>query len=338
MAADSVPEPSKWGLDPTFWSFMKLANVQVLSLVEHSSHEECFLLGNRVVSKVQVLGDIVSVHERERNVQFCVDDGSAVLTCVLWKNRDAPDWDAATNGLALGSVVHALGKIKVFRGERQLTVSSWRIIDDVHAQCVHWMEVVQLNRDIYSQPAKYEQPGVPWAAVTQSASNTATATHSGKMPSGFAAVLEKYFNECSQDDKSFLFEEIQEVTELRRQACKMLGFSDAVTPEQCKRLKRFFASNVRQLATQGVLYQTDIVTDQYAVVSTAQHIVPVVRALLRNACAHGYQHMSEKQIADGVRGQPHWTYVTSAQIRDAVHHCLHSGDIYEVDGGYYRPV
>ena len=327
----AVPETSKWGLDPTFWSYMKLANMEILSLPEHEEHLGCFLLGNRVVSKIHILGDVVSVHERERNIQFSVDDGSAVLLCVLWKNRDGADWEETASGIRLGQVVRVMGKISVFREERQVSVVSWSHVTDVHAMCVHWLSVIKLHRDIYDQPASYPSAQATVPAAVQKTSFT------GEMSKGFAGVLEKFFKD-DNDGKGASVGTIQGIPHLHCEALKVLRYTEPLTAEQTSFLQRLYISSLRQLVSKGVLFQSDINTEVYRVISIEEHIVPAVRAVVRNQCCHGYEGVSVKQVTVGLRGQQMWTHVTDEQIREALRLCVLSSHMYEVDPGQYRPV
>lgn len=80
---------------------------------------------------------------------FTLDDGSAVVNCIVWRDSSAAR-DRDLQELPLGSLLRAKGRMKTYRGQRQLT--AWHIAAerDPLAEPLRWLELERLWRDVYS--------------------------------------------------------------------------------------------------------------------------------------------------------------------------------------------
>lgn len=80
---------------------------------------------------------------------FALDDGSGVVNCLVWRDSSAAR-DRDLHELPLGSLLRAKGRMKTFRGQRQLT--AWHISAerDPLAEPLRWLELERLWRDVYS--------------------------------------------------------------------------------------------------------------------------------------------------------------------------------------------
>ena len=322
--ANEQAEVSEWGLDPLFWSCARLANVEVLSLLEHPTQPGCYLLHDRPVLRAHVQGDIVSVRERQKNVTFGVDDGSAVLACVLWLNED--DADVKLDSLQLGQLVSVRGKITVFRDERQLTVTSWHVETDAHAQCMHWLTVMKLHREEYSichQHVDFKPP------VNHRNAPKKTSTFCDKLHA-FLLSDAKF--------KRFEFNSLLEEPNLVSQAVDVLEIAQPLSEEEQHRLRRFVASSMRQLTCKGVVAVTDIVSDTYELISVETHICPAIVGIVRNTCRHGYDNVSTRHIIDAMRSHSLLSHVPTDRLKEAIVLAVSRNDLYEVDTDTYRPL
>ena len=52
----------------------------------------------------------------------------------------------------LGQLVSVFGRVSKYREERQIKVSAFAIEEDPNAEPLHWLEVIQLKRTVYSKP------------------------------------------------------------------------------------------------------------------------------------------------------------------------------------------
>lgn len=185
-----------WGLDPTYWSCLKLFARDVLELSVHPLLPDCLLwqaagaagaaASTRAVSKAEVMGVVVGVkHNRDKGVEYLIDDGTAVLSCLCWYvttgasassastlgsgllsssalYRDLPTVSTAFvstpfHTLSLGAVARVRGRISCWREQRQINVESMYIEVDPNAETMHWLECMQLRKTVYEQPRSARQ-------------------------------------------------------------------------------------------------------------------------------------------------------------------------------------
>ena len=213
-ASDSSLPVRLWGLDPSYWSCLKLFARDVIELDVHPKLPDCLVMRcapaatravskgeqtgtaadnrgidgsismrpppvlTRPVSKVEVMGVVVGVkHNRDKGVEYLIDDGTTVLSCMCWYAttavaaaslgsgllsssalyRDLPTVSTAFvstpfHTLAMGAVARVRGRPSCYREQRQVNVESMYIEVDPNAETLHWLECMQLKKTVYDQP------------------------------------------------------------------------------------------------------------------------------------------------------------------------------------------
>ena len=105
----------KWGLDPLYWSFVKVFIVQVHQLTLFEGTADTHMLYGRPISRVELVGVVVSVKQHARFVKYLIDDGTGVIACMVWKNHA----DSVSRGesepslFQLGATVCVHGKLNI---------------------------------------------------------------------------------------------------------------------------------------------------------------------------------------------------------------------------------
>ena len=79
-----------------------------------------------------------------------MDDGTGVLSCTQW--REVEDSDEGLSIPRLGQLVAVWGKLSEYREAKQLTVTAIVEQSDPNAEVLHWLEVIELKRNVYSVP------------------------------------------------------------------------------------------------------------------------------------------------------------------------------------------
>lgn len=117
-------------------------------------YTECYQLGHHVVRRFDIMGIVVGFESKSNpsgghRLLFALDDGSAVVNCLVWRDSSAAR-DRDLQELPLGTLLRAKGRMKTFRGQRQLT--AWHISAerDPLAEPLRWLELERLWRDVYS--------------------------------------------------------------------------------------------------------------------------------------------------------------------------------------------
>lgn len=111
--------------------------------------------GSRAITRVRVLGDVIMVKERDKHVEFTVDDGTGLLLCVLWRS-DLAKQGFTQHGLQLGKLLHVGGPIRRYRGKVQLTAYFLAPETHVDGISLFWLQVTAalppplFNKDKYA--------------------------------------------------------------------------------------------------------------------------------------------------------------------------------------------
>uniref|UniRef100_UPI00398F888D CST complex subunit STN1 isoform X2 n=1 Tax=Pristiophorus japonicus TaxID=55135 RepID=UPI00398F888D len=173
-AEDTVPS-MLWGLDPLHGVFAKLYIKDILQLDNSQHVPGVFFYKTHPISKVDILGTIVQKREREKLFSFGVDDGTGVISCVLWKKRrpmEGPKPASPTIGLnlqeqlsritmleqhtsqlELGDTVQVRGWLRDYRDQREISCTSLsKVADPVFtAQISRMLQLPHLYRTFYDQ-------------------------------------------------------------------------------------------------------------------------------------------------------------------------------------------
>ena len=151
-----------WGLDPLYFSCLKLLISHVLRLPAFPHLPGSARLLTHPVQKVEVLGVVVGREVREKYTSYAVDDSTGVMRCKLWHSGDADTRPpvlysggvlcSRLEALHLGTTVRCMGRLQLYAGERELTVETLRVEDeDEAAEMLHWMECMQLYHAVYDK-------------------------------------------------------------------------------------------------------------------------------------------------------------------------------------------
>ncbi|KAI8498667.1 CST complex subunit STN1 [Branchiostoma belcheri] len=161
-----------WGLDPLHRAYVKMFVRDVLEMDIYPGHPtlNVYAYRNHPISRVDLLGWVVRVEEREKLFNYAIDDGTGVISCTCWKPRvpvntgeDVMDIDYSTPGTSteqesaeqefteflalktreikkcvrelrqpvkLGDLLHVRGRIKSYRGRREVGAVYFRCVDD----------------------------------------------------------------------------------------------------------------------------------------------------------------------------------------------------------------
>lgn len=146
---------------------IKLLAIDFLSLTPSSTHPTTLLRNSTLpISRIETVGIITSRdHKPDRFLRFTVDDGTGTIPCVLWLNQlTSPYYSRRCppsvrlivetarkfSGLVeVGVSARVRGKVNVYRGVMQLTVSDVFVERDPNAETLHWLQCIRLARKCY---------------------------------------------------------------------------------------------------------------------------------------------------------------------------------------------
>ena len=182
---DTAPTAGSWGLDPICWCFVKLCNIHLHEHVNKNANdtEEAvastrqpvipggFYLFQRPITKVELVGYIISKAIRNQRIEYVLDDGTALVQVVQWIQDDHQEPETAPI-LALGTLVRVQGKLKHIHAFYQHQVSTLGSIEvfvtricpltDPLMECLHWHMTAQCFDRVYSQGEYFRQLQLDW--------------------------------------------------------------------------------------------------------------------------------------------------------------------------------
>lgn len=149
-------EALQWGADP-LWDTMVPVTASMLhsatSAAPPPGHKEArpaqemisaamyVVGGGRAISRIRLLGDVVALKTREKFIDFTVDDGTGLLSCVLWQ-EDLARMGRVAHCLQLGKLIHIGGYIRRYLGKVQLNVWFLALETDADAMSLFWLQVM----------------------------------------------------------------------------------------------------------------------------------------------------------------------------------------------------
>ena len=165
----NLPLMNTWLLDPTYSSFRKLLIVVIRNNIVKVNHTDVFLyyLCNRPVSKVEIMGRVISIQIRLKNITYYIDDGTGMMRCTKFLNIKATDTTNQVVNAISGSNSFEVGDLVSVRGTIVLSESnsdhygynihiSWiEMIMDDNVETYHWMCCVDLFKKEYSLPLSF---------------------------------------------------------------------------------------------------------------------------------------------------------------------------------------
>ncbi|XP_063607930.1 CST complex subunit STN1-like [Penaeus indicus] len=136
-----------------------------LFLCELETEEDKFYLGEEEIVRVDIIGTVVYISQRERVITFQIDDGTGIINCAKFTSPESegdcnrqhsqrekgPNHSLKNlllslvppeNPLKLGDLVNVRGRLNIFRDQPQIIVNSLRHVHDVNEE---WFRVLEIN-------------------------------------------------------------------------------------------------------------------------------------------------------------------------------------------------
>ena len=134
-----------WGRAPQFWSYLRVLGCHLqlppdASKSSSSNYWPFWLIPTALpISRVRVVGRLVSIFSSIKFTKLQLDDGSGALVGVIVFHNDnnttLPEWQ-------LGQLYVVQGRLEWFRGRVQVSAMSCQKKTDIWVELMHWMEVI----------------------------------------------------------------------------------------------------------------------------------------------------------------------------------------------------
>ncbi|KAK3752060.1 hypothetical protein QZH41_009162, partial [Actinostola sp. cb2023] len=222
-----------------------------------------------IMSKVAVQGILVSVDEREKLVIYKVDDGTGIIACCCWRNT-------IKDSFTLGQSVTVQGKITEYRNQRQLTVNSISVEENLNAESLFWLDVVNLTRTFYSipfvLPDDHLRAGQP-STTKRLLDIIQKLRCDGRLCFSFVDL-------CSMPEVQRIKETLLDSNENKN--CLVFLYKDEADHQHSTRGNKEIREILSQLEKQGEIFYKHARKDQYEIMTHEQHLKPAILKALKD--------------------------------------------------------
>ncbi|XP_065920485.1 CST complex subunit STN1-like [Dysidea avara] len=321
--------PKYWGLDPVYFACVKLTIADVLNLREHPLSKGTYCIHNHPISKVCVMGDVVLIDRRHNFIGYGVDDSSGVIQCYQWCDEEQHSLE-----FSLGQLVMVIGRITVFRDERQIQVDTMIQQSDPNSEVLHWLEVRQLKNTLYAQPFV-----IPFNLLPSS---------SGEQPSTKAnpteVTCDVLLDHFKQSVVSFTLPEVLTDEKLLQVLSDTLkdklgdSYERGVIPfDQLVRLSVAHLVEQGQMIANHHVSSSDQLTT-YELFSPNRHLKPAILLIIHDQSPSCPSGVHADHIVQTLRLQQHLSYIPRDVMKSTVRSLEDSSDIYETASNCYKIV
>jgi hypothetical protein len=181
------------GLSPTYWAHVplliyELHNLRLVQgvscLVQEIDGKEKLI----PISRCKLAGTIVSVERTNASVLYVIDDGTGLVDCLFWLERDAytlpsllfEDNNTGEGILPVGEIVRVLGRIECVavraNGLGMVSTSAWvgsDAIREIHASVVEPLTSLSSTR---SMPQTLDAESQHWISCARVSPSTTTSS------------------------------------------------------------------------------------------------------------------------------------------------------------------
>jgi hypothetical protein len=133
--------------ESTMHAHVRLPICAVLRLQPFPWLTDVFNLCFRPVTLVELAGFVVRRTLRRDRVEWTLDDGTGLLACTHWHAATA---DAADTAVHVGTFVRLHGRLKLFRGQHNVTVYRVAVDEHADAQALVWLQQAHASLALYS--------------------------------------------------------------------------------------------------------------------------------------------------------------------------------------------
>jgi len=113
----------------------------VKQLLTADQLDDVFSVDGHELQTVQVMGTIMHIEEHSTNINFKLNDGSDILDCKHWIEKESLKHQQVV-GMKDGTMVRVMGYMRGFEGRRHLLVFEVKPVEDFNELTHHILEVI----------------------------------------------------------------------------------------------------------------------------------------------------------------------------------------------------
>jgi len=163
---ESMMPVETWGLDPLFYTSVRLLIRDVLTLPEFPAVEGSFCLHGHPIRYAFVAGFVTKCERKNKRLCLHIDDSTGILSATLWADNDEDPGAFFLNvqrSVRIGSFVNARGKLTRYRNPHtsapaavEMSCYHIQVLGDEHdkdLESMHILESLTLMETTYKKPA-----------------------------------------------------------------------------------------------------------------------------------------------------------------------------------------
>lgn len=298
MQCDSSPReeevpPLFWGLDPIFLAFAKLYIKDILEMKESQQMPGTYFYNGHPIRRVDIMGAVISVKEKETFYSYGVDDATGVINCVCWKKLSTAESSSdpailstsrelsmtsqlkklqetieQKTKIGIGDIIRVRGYVRMFRGEREISATIYYKVDDPvwNMQIARMLELPELYKKVYDQP--FRNP----ALKEEEALNNKDTLDLAGLTSLLSEKVKEFLHE--KKVQSFYQQELEMVESLQSLASQPVTHSTCSEQVESKNdpasgaAHSVFKNALQVLQEKGLVFQRDSGSDKLYYVTT----------------------------------------------------------------------
>jgi len=278
--------PEHFGLDPLFWAHLKLFNSGIQGMTKIENCTQNCLAGVRAVYGAHVVGVLVAVVAKPTLSRFTVDDGTALLECLLW---DCSQGDLRAFECMLGCIVRAYGRLEFpsqarFEQCRRLVLArAPELVRDPNEEVLHWLEAIDLW-PVYCTPMVLPADDEHVSALPPAPSLDVEIHNLIKQVPPMPLIAAVGHLDCVSTVQGDEFRAYRETMFHLPELCRQprifawhVGTSDRLTAVR---------QAVGVLVNKGLVAVIDVTNDVFGVITTEGYTIPGIVSAMRNILRH----------------------------------------------------
>ncbi|XP_041456961.1 CST complex subunit STN1-like isoform X2 [Lytechinus variegatus] len=356
----------KWNQDPVYKSYVRLYISDITEMEPYSTGpSDAFAYKNHPIYRVDVMGIVVSIAEKERFFNYAVDDGTGVIQCCCWKPKrdershnihqtsigDAEGELAASlfkrmedstqevlTSYELGDLIHVRGRLKLFRGNIEVSASYFRKIQDpsYQTEMKRMEEIPILYQSVYDLP--FVSEGGPRVSALED--KTALKREVQLIGEVHIKLLKLLQEKIIQNFYLHELETVAELLEIASLPCHEYQ-EDADRPHQRGRqIKNVFKNVTEKLENDGMVFRSSTEHGLYQAVPGNFRLNESILEILREDCQHpkfegGCHYM---HVTDRLRNHPGYENIGPDAVKEALSWLESNSEVISTTSKHYMAI
>ncbi|ORZ22117.1 hypothetical protein BCR42DRAFT_162666 [Absidia repens] len=323
--------PLFWGLDPLFWTNVKLFIKDILNLTEVPDYKDIFTFFDHHIRYTQLCGVIVAVEQTSSMMIYTVDDGSGVLPCVRWKDNIKK-----REMVNMGDCVRITGRIATYNGTRQVKIFDLAVLTDPNWELLFNLEIMALRRDHYSKPfrvpTRITQHEEELKRELEMGKDTLPMVLSEDVKQNFENSLLSYLETKFGTTTIFTLVDLQSDPDVHDLARLFLPNNEQGPTHMIHQIKTLLSRAFYTLKEEGNFISTSIDEDQYILFNDRDlelEILNVIRSTLDTHGRHNLVGVNHKYICYKV--QERFKELPTKKISKCIYGLDENSIIYRTD-------